>query len=419
MNGRNRISLKSLAGAFTLVLALALVFSCSEQPTAIDQGDSGGLSGRGNIEPGTEGSFLLGAVSDSTVAPGYIEVWGMKVAYDSVEGVVSFDALLLNRTARTIPAPIHFVVTDIMPRDIAVLGFDGTSADGFPFFDFSSKLGGDNVLTPGESTGPVTVRFHTVTARSFAIGFRIDLGGPGGPGIIAGVVYRDDNKNGIRDRCDRCEPGIPGITVALEKPLRNGDWVTLITRTGSDGAYSFGGLGAGVFKVFVVAPEDRWEVTSTNPLLVTLVKGPDGIVQNFLGANFGLFPLLPPIPDNLFGPILVGPFSHYGTTLDSTFANPPSLLPVVYHYYLEVTEPPFEGPFPIVIDAASAWINNVQVFSYFREFPPDSAYFAPQTIELPDSLVKIGENGIRLFTDGNEYAALLWRVYRTPSPRTP
>jgi hypothetical protein len=322
---------------------------------------------------------------------------------------------LVNRCRRDIVPPVHFVITKIIPDDIALVGFDGVTPDDLPFFDFSSKLGEDGVLEPGESSESVALKFHTVTARSFAIGFRIELGGPVGSAVISGVVFQDDNQNGTRDRCDRCEPGIGGITVALEKPLDNGGKVTLIRQTDAAGAYSFGSLREGVYKVFVVASPDLWKVTSTNPLLITLVKGPDGQIQDFEGADFGLYPLVTPPPlERLFGPVLVGPFGPFGTTLDSTFVNPPSLLTVVFHYYLDVSEAPFMWPIKGVVDSASAWINDVLVFTYNRYAPPDTAYVGQRTIELPDSLVRFGDNAIRIFTDGDEHAALMWTVRRKP-----
>jgi hypothetical protein len=122
----------------------------------------------------------------------------------------------------------------------------------------------------------------------------------------------------------------------------------------------------------------------------------------------------PPVPDNLFGPIVIGPLTHYGTLLDSTFVNPPSDLTVFLHYYLDVNEPPYMSAFRGVVDSASAWINDVLVFTYHRSEPPDTAYVGAQKIQLPDSLVKTGDNTIRLFTDGEEHAALMWRVYRRP-----
>ncbi len=398
-----------------LTLMLFLVYSCDEQPTGIiDESESKGFSGRGDIDPAAGESFLLGSVSDSTFAPGYVEIWAMDVAYDASGGVVSFDVQLVNRMRRDIPAPIHFVITEIIPRDITVLEFDGTSDDGFPYYDFSDKLGDDNVLGGGEWTERVTMKFHTARPRSFAIGFRIDLGPPPGGGMIAGVVFRDNNRDGVKGICQGCEPGIPGIVVALEKPLDDGDKVMLLVGTDANGAYRFGNLDEGAYKVYVHVTPERWEVTSANPLLVTLVAGPDGEVQDFLGADFGLFPFQLPVPEILFGPVIVGPFSSFGTLLDSTFIDTPSVLPVMYEYFLDVAEPPFMSPSRSVVDSAAAWINGRLVYEYRRPVPPDSISFMPRTIRLPEGLVHYDGNTIRLYTDGNEEAALIWRVYKKP-----
>ncbi len=405
-------------------LTMALMFSCSEQPAAIDKESGNGLSGSGEIDPGASGSFLLGEVSDSSIAPGTLEVWAMNVAFNESTGIATFDVQILNGTERAIAPPIRFVVVNIRPDDIAVVDFDGVSRDGFPFYDFSAKLGEDNLLSPGERTERAAMRFHTVTARSFAIGFRIDIGPAPGTGTIAGTVFIDSNKDGERDRSCRCEPGVPGITVAIEKTLENGDMATLITRTDSAGEYRFAGLREGVHKVFVAAPEDAWKVTSANPLLVTLVKGADGKGRDFLGADFGLFPLIRPLL-NLFGPIIVGPLSRFGTDVDSTFVNPPSPLTVVFNYYVDIEVPITAMVMPPgVVDSAEAWINGEVVFKYARTIPPDSTFstsmppdtvfFVPQTVKIPDSLVKAGDNTIRILTAGNEHAALMWRVYRKP-----
>ena len=406
----------SLFGVFlAILLALMLlsVFACDRQPTGLGEiPGEGDLAGIGEIDLGAGGSFLLGTVTDTTLAPGYLEIWAMDVAYDTQTGIVSFDVQLGNQTRRNIPPPIQFVITEIMPPSIAVLEFDGTSWDGFPFYDFSSKLGDDDILQPGERTERVTMRFHTARPRSFAIGFRIDLGPPPGGGMILGIVYRDDNRNGARDRSDLVEPGIPGITVFLEKTLEGGDKVLLLARTDVNGEYRFGGLREGVYKVGVSIAPEMWEVTSTNPLLITLVKGPDGEVQDFFGASFGLFPLHAREPHTLFGPVAVGPGSPVGTLLDSTFIDSLTPLPVVYSYYLNVMRPPFLATQPGIIDSASTWINDTLVFEYHRSARPDSAFFVPQTILLPEGLVKTGENAIRLFTDGPERAVLLWWVYK-------
>lgn len=421
---RNRSSVLSLLLAAALAAALGLFFSCDNNPsTPSSQGD---LSGSAKIEPGVGGSVMLGAVTDTVAPYGRIEVWATNIAFNGETGMVTFDVKLVNLTRRTLTPSIHFVITDIRPDDVSVVDFDGSSQDGFPFYDFSDMLGEDGVLSPGESTGLVTMTFHTVTARSFAIGFRIEFGTIVGDGVIGGVVFRDDNKNGERERCDRCEPGIPGITVVLV-PMPNGggdpgdSTVTephpgnsLVTQTDADGVYSFRGLREGAYMVRVIVSPERWEVTSTNPLMVTLVKGPDGHVQSFLEGHFGLYPLYTPPPsDNLFGPILVGPHSRVGVLLDSMFVNPPSPLPVVYHYFIDVALPAFEGPWPVIVDTAAAWINDELVFEYKRA-PSDTMGFVPVRIPLRDGLVNFGDNTIRIYTDGNEFAAAMWRVYRQP-----
>jgi hypothetical protein len=401
----------SLTVFIFIALTLALMFSCSDQPTAIDKESGNGLSGSGEIDPGTSGSFLLGEVSDSSIAPGTLEVWAMNVAFNESTGIATFDVQLLNGTERAIAPPIRFVVVNIRPDDIAVVDFDGVSRDGFPFYDFSAKLGEDNLLSPGERTERAAMKFHTVTARSFAIGFRIDIGPPDGAGTIAGIVFLDVNENGVRDRCGRCnEFGIPGITVALERTLSGGDRVTLLTRTDENGEYRFAGNREGVHKVFVGAPEDAWKVTSSNPLLVTLVKGADGKVRDFLEADFGLFPLRP--ETTLFGPIETGIFAPLGTMeIDSAFVNPPSLLPVVFKYYLFVNGCP--AGMASTLDSAEAWINGEIVFKHVRTMP-DTLCFAPRTIKIRDGLVKEGRNTIRLHMDADEWALLEWRVYKKP-----
>ena len=348
----------------------------------VDDASMGGdLSGTGTIDPMSTGSVLLATVTDSVIDPGRIEIWASNIAFDPDKGIVSFDVELVNLSRIVIPPPVRFVVTEVVPSDIAVVEFDGVSRDGFPFYDFSDALGEDDLWTIGERTAPVAMRFHTVTARSFAIGFRIELGPAAEEGVIGGVVFRDENRDGDRDICDLCdEVGIPGITVALEKPLSTGGFVVLLARTDSLGRYRFGGLSEGVYRVMVNPPVDAWEVTSSNPLLVTLVEGLDGRVTSFFGANFGLYSLPPYVGEVLFGPILVGPWSWLGVEVDSTFINPPSMLPVMYSYCLDVAALPIDCDCRIVVDTAAAWINGELVFTYGRSTAADSVFFAPKTI---------------------------------------
>ncbi len=394
-NGRSSI----FPIVFILIAStLALVFSCSDQPTAIDNKSGDGLAGKGEIDPGASGSFLLGEVSDSSIGPGTLEVWAMNVAFNETTGIASFDVQLLNRTRRTVAPPIRFVITSVAPPDIATVDFDGVSRDGFPFYDFGAKLGDDNLLTPGERTDRVTMKFHTVTARSFAIGFRIDIGPPDGTGTLGGVVFLDANGNGERDRSCRCEPGIPGITVALERTLGNGDRVTLLTRTDANGEYRFAGNREGVHKVFVGAPEDPWKITSANPLLVTLVKNADGEGPRL---SRGEFRSLPPAPRD-----------------DSLWTDRDRHICDLWERWKSIRRSSIRrrcSPWSLSIISSVNGCRRVCPARSIRPRPgstakwsssmcarcPDTFCFAPQTIEIRDGLVKEGRNTIRLLMDAD------------------
>jgi hypothetical protein len=416
MSQNRRLSVFSVA--FVLVaLTLALMFSCSDQPTAIDKDKDDGLGGTGELDPGASGRFLIGEVVDTSLGTGTLEVWAMNAAFNETTGIATFDVQILNGTQSSYHLPVCFMITSIRPDDIAVVDFDGIMA-GAPYYNISEALGGGNVLKPGESSAPVTMKFHTVTPRSFAIGFHFGAS-PVPLGTIAGVVFLDADKDGAMNRSCRCEPGIPGIIVALQKTLPGGRTVEFIAGTDSSGAYEFKWLKEGVYKLFVTMIENRYLVTSPNPLLITLIKGTDGKVQDFLGADFGLFLLNPP-PNpvaRLFGPVIIGPPTPFGTELDSTFVNPPSPLTVIYKYYLEVNAPAREMCFGFnVVDSAEAWINDKMAFMYRRENPDDTIWapyrFERRVVELPDSVMITGENTIRLMTDGDECAALEWKVFK-------
>ncbi len=393
-----------------ILLGLPVLFlSCGEKPAGIQDktGDAGGFTGRGEVDPGGDSDFLLGTATDTLFASGYIEVWATNLAYDTVAGDVSFDVTLRNATDRDIYAPVRFVITWLSPWDVFIKNADGKTGDGFLFFDFSEKLGPDDVLEVGEVTDAAKMIFHTGEPRSFGVGFRIDLELHPDAGTITGVVYRDDNRNGKRDRC---EPGIPGITIGMQN-LSDTLEVIHITRTDVHGEYSYSNLGEGIYRILAQVPPG-WEATSSNPLLVTLLRGPDGKVQNFLGANFGLFPKFVPSDSTIFGPVMVGPASLYGTELDTTFTAYPSMIvPKILEHHLEVNVPDILGPFPIVIDTAAVWINDTQVFNHSGS--TDSVFvFFPVDITLDPGILRYGENEIRMLVDGNEWAVLSFRVYR-------
>lgn len=105
-------------------------------------------------------------------------------------------------------------------------------------------------------------------------------GGAGGGGAvvpatysIAGVVFEDKNGNGMQDSG---EAGVSGVTVTLSGAGSG------TTTSGSDGSYTFSGLGNGSYTVAISGYVAPYEPTTPTSLNVTIAGG------NQTGKNFGL-----------------------------------------------------------------------------------------------------------------------------------
>ncbi len=77
-----------------------------------------------------------------------------------------------------------------------------------------------------------------------------------GPSSLAGFVYLDANKDGVKDSGDT---GLSGVTVTLTGTADNGMSLKTFTTTGADGSYSFSGLLPGTYSVSDVPPTDYVE----------------------------------------------------------------------------------------------------------------------------------------------------------------
>ena len=66
------------------------------------------------------------------------------------------------------------------------------------------------------------------------------------PSVISGIVYADNNNNGVRDPA---ETGLPGVTLVLSGTDDLGNAVSITAVTGADGSYSFGNLRPGTYTV--------------------------------------------------------------------------------------------------------------------------------------------------------------------------
>jgi hypothetical protein len=392
-----------VAAGLLVLLLFGFLFSCSDDPTVVD--DPTDPTGTGTIDPQNGQDVLLSTVLLGDPYRGGIEVWARNL-YAPSDSIVTFDLVLVNKTNRDIFPPLHFVITQIRPNVVTVLNPDGFTPDRHPFFDFSGKLGDDGKLTPGERTGQVELRFGMPELMAFSLGFRIVVGEPEAKGAIGGVVFKDLNEDGKWD--SEREPGIPEFPVEL-RPAAADPERTMIIRTDRSGRYRFEGLGVGVYQVTAMAAPGA-KHTTENPLLVTLVELPDGTVTRFDSAHFGMSMLIPPIA-RIFGPVSVGPASPNGTEIDTTFVviDPDPPLPKLY--YLRIEPPMTIRYVPMWLDEAEVWLNEELIFKF--DCPEDSLCYPQAVYTLIERGIKVdGENRFRARVTGNEDLMLFMSIER-------
>ena len=392
----------ALLVAGVLFFLLPLIFSCSDDSTR--PSSTSLMDGRGDIDPETGGDFLLATVDMGPGFGGIVEVWAYDLAVES-DSVIGFDLAIVNATGIDIPPPMLFVITSIVPNAVTCANPDGQTPDLEPFFDFGDDMGEDNLLSPGESTARVHVRFACPEPMAFSLGFRLVLGEVPSDGMIAGIVFKDANENGVLDGDER---GIPGVPVELVIGFGDSNQTTLaiLGQTDRSGKYEFAYLPAGVYRITALI--DPWvRFTTSNPLLVTLVELPDGRVSSFLEAHFGVAGMIPPPPSYaVFGPIEVGPASPFGTEVDSTFVIGPPMPPFPPEgdvYYIRVEPPVMMGPYATYIDEVSVTIDGQGVYKF--DCPSDTLCPPPMDMLLIDpALTAPGEHAITIKVTGSELA---------------
>jgi hypothetical protein len=149
----------------------------------------------------------------------------------------------------------------------------------FPWlFDHRGTYGEDGLLSPDETSTPVEWVLSDPPGESFSFRARVQLGSSTVSGTIAGLVFVDENANGLRDPA---EIGIAGAPVSLVSGA-----TTQTTLTDEHGRYAFVVSEPGLYEV-TREPAGDCQPTTPNRRQVFIVARADGSLSGFDHANFG------------------------------------------------------------------------------------------------------------------------------------
>ncbi len=281
----------------SLVLAFAFT-GCSDStsPTAPSPVDGGAVFD-GSFDAGG-GSFVMQRIEEPL--PDHrllqIELVGSNVQVDPQQGTVSVDVAMRNLGSDVLYAPATIWLNRFVPPGVVPMNadFNGRAVDSVSTaptlaiygYDYSALLGGDGMLAPNELSQVKSWKFLDPDLQSFSFSARAEFGLEPGRPVIAGVVFSDDNRNGIRD--DGEGPYLAG-GVGIETP----SGTQLGAPLQADGSYRVPVTEAGLYKVrfiTMLACPACWCETTEDPLNVFISPGPDGQLSSFEHADFGIYP---------------------------------------------------------------------------------------------------------------------------------
>ncbi len=276
-------------GVFCVALAL-LIAGCGSdentltQPGISSQNNAGVV--RGEIATGMLAfEYVSDAAGDpGAPIPGPFIIRGRNLHYEGELDALVVDLTVTNATENNLDEPVSLTFLRLLPSEVTVLNADNdeTGAGAAFVCEFENT---DGVWTPGEESLPRTVQFGVAPGTSIGFVVRIDVSLNPQGGTIGGIVWHDQNEDGL---LDPGEAGIPDVGIALYRGATgdgNGDGAMWMTTTAEDGTYRFDGLAAGHYTAVRLVRADL-EPTTATEMQVLLVEE-DGGVSDFLMANFG------------------------------------------------------------------------------------------------------------------------------------
>jgi len=281
--------------ALVVLLFATYIVGCTDSVEPDDAGPEDAYGDfEGLVDPG--GAITLKQIEGVSVTgvPVRIDLIGRFVR-DRTVGDLALAVAIRNADERTLfpPAELslsHFRPSSVSPEagnpDWVMCPSDSldppVSFDCLYGYDYSQLLGSRDGLAPGDTSMERLMVFQNPSAVSFSFNVHARFGLEPDRPRISGLFFSDENRNGFRD------PGeVPfgGGSVKVVGPgIRD-----LLLPVDGDGRYSVAVREPGLYSLWAYPPPTfaPVEPTTSNPLEVVLVPGPDGTVQSFLHADFG------------------------------------------------------------------------------------------------------------------------------------
>jgi hypothetical protein len=273
--------------ALSLVTAVALLAGCSEstRPPASSLTDVQDPTFDAAVDP--DGASFVLQVADTTDPAGprlRVELIGSGITTDPAEQTLALDVAVKNVSEEPLHAPIILWIGRLRPSTVTVLDADRV-ADGPRYgYDYSSLLGGDETLGPGETSTARTWTFRDPDLAPFTFAARVEAPLPDRPAHIAGIAFLDRNENGQMDR------GEHGMVGAVVMTLPDGS----VRESSLDrsGRYAFRVETAGLYTLAYGSPfgAPMECFTTPNPLQVILASNENGALRSIDDADFGVKP---------------------------------------------------------------------------------------------------------------------------------
>lgn len=287
-------SFPALAGLLLLALS-----GCSDSTEPqVSDGNLGGSLMEGSLDPVT-GDFVLKTLELTDPDGGRpirLQLIGSDMATDPELDTVEIMVAVRSRHDEPLYPPALLWLSSFQPDTVTVLNPDFLLPGGVPGapgvygFDYSELLGDDGMLAPGETSAAKLWRFHAPGLLPFAFGARAEFGLAPDLARLGGQCFHDLNRDGVRQPDE--QPVLHGV-IHVATPA--GEVVETMVQI--DGRYALHVLEPGLYTVHFDPMIDSFApvaFSTPNPRQVVITETPDGQLQSFLDADFGVYTDIPP-----------------------------------------------------------------------------------------------------------------------------